>query len=320
MKKWLLIIVIFIVIIGGGSFFYIKHKQSSRQTFAQQTQTSTVQKGSLKVTVSGSGTVKSASSKDVTSDTMGTVDEVLVSKGDKVKKGDELVTFTDGSDPITAPNSGTVTSLNVESGDKVNQGKVVAHITNYSDLETTINVDELDINKVKKDQDATITLSAIEDKTFKGKVTDVAQEGTSTNGVSTFEVTVSIENPKDIKVGMTTEANIVTANKKNVVYVPVDAVHTNGTKKYVVVKNSDGSTSMQAVKVGINNDDNIEITSGLTVGQEIVLPTIKSSSSSSSTSGQGRYGGSGMGGMSGGMQGFSGGMSGGGFRSGGASR
>lgn len=283
MKKWIITIVLIVVIIGGGSFFYVKSKQSSADASTTTIQTSSVQKGTLTVKVTGSGTVESSSSKDVEADGTATVDEVLVSKGDKVEKGDTLVTFTDGSDPITAPISGEITSLSVQSGDQVRENQAVAHIKNYNKLETTISVDETDINKVKEGQSAEITLSALDDKTFKGKVTDVAEEGTNNNGVSTFDVTISIENPKNIKVGMSTEATITTKTVKNAVYVPVDAVHTDGSSKYVYVK-TDSGTTKQTIKTGINNDDDIQVTSGLSVGQEVVLPSVSNSSSSSSTS------------------------------------
>lgn len=308
MKKWVITIVIIVVMIGGGSFFYVKNKHNTANATTAATQTTTVQKGNLTVKVSGSGTVASSSSKDVSAETGGTVDEVLVSEGDTVEKGDELVTFTDGSDPITAPNSGEVTSVDVSSGDKVQQGKTVAHITNYNKLQTTISVDETDINQVKEGQNAEITLSALDDQRFDGKVTDVAKEGTNSNGVSTFEVTLSITNPKNIKVGMSTEASITTNSVSNALYVPVDAVHINGSTKYVEVKNG-GTIKQQTIKTGIHNDDYIQVTSGLSEGQEVVLPIVKNSSSSSSSAKEQQMRGGIMGGgMPGG--GNSGGMGG----------
>jgi multidrug efflux pump subunit AcrA (membrane-fusion protein) len=305
LKNWVTAIIIIVLLVGGGSWYFVKAKQNTQTASAAIAQTAAVQKGNLDVTVSGSGSVESADSEDVTSGSSGQVDEVLVSKNETVKKGEDLVTFTDGSDPITAPISGTITSLTAISGQRLNPNSVVAHITDYKDLQTTIKVDELDIPQVKTGQTATIKVNAYSDESFTGKVTSVAEEGNVSNGVSTFNVVVSITDPKAIKIGMTTEANILTASKKNVLYVPVDAVHTNGNQKFVIVSGAN-SRATQAVKTGVHNDSYIEITSGLTLGEQVMLPSIAKSSTTGTSNkrgfGMGGGGGFGMGGGMGGMR------------------
>ncbi|MED1203878.1 efflux RND transporter periplasmic adaptor subunit [Heyndrickxia acidicola] len=321
MKNWVTAIIIIVLLVGGGYWYFVKAKQNTQAASTTITQTAAVQKGNIDVTVSGSGDVESANSEDVTSGSSGQVDEILVSNNETVKKGEDLVTFTDGSDPITAPISGTITSLTAISGQRLNPGSVVAHITDYNNLQTTIKVDELDIPQVQTGQTATIKINAYPDQSFTGKVTSVAQEGNVSNGVSTFDVVVSISDPKSIKIGMTTEADILTASKKNVLYVPVEAVHTNGNQKFVIVSGAN-SRGTQMVKTGVHNDSNVEITSGLTLGEQVMLPSIARSSTNGSANGSrfgmgggfGMYGG-GMGGMhsGGGYGGGNGGGYGGGY-------
>ncbi len=210
-------------------------------------------------------------------------DTVYVKEGSVVKAGATLVKFTDGS-ILQAPVSGTITTLSVESGDSVQSSATVAHITNYSSLETTISVDELDIPKVKVGQSVKISASAFEGQSFDGKVTKVSNEGTSTNGVSTFDVTVKINDPKSLKIGMSTEASILIQSKADALYVPVEAVYKNGNEKYVLVPTStDGSlesTKKVTVQTGISNDTSVEITSGLSEGESIEIPSVKSRSNS----------------------------------------
>jgi HlyD family secretion protein len=225
----------------------------------------------------------------VTAASGGEVDEVLVSVDDVVEEGTELVTFTDGSDPITAPHAGTVTTLDVEAGDNLQNGQVIAHITDYVTLQTVISVDELDIASIKDGQAAKITASAFPDETFTGTVTKVSKEGTSTNGVSSFEVTVQFDNPKELLIGMSTEVIITTESKQSVLYVPIEAVKINGNEKYVTIQESETSenveaiTTQQVVEKGINDDQNIEIVSGLEEGQMVQLAITISSSSDSAT-------------------------------------
>ncbi|MEH7115036.1 efflux RND transporter periplasmic adaptor subunit [Neobacillus niacini] len=213
-----------------------------------------------------------------------TADTVSVKAGDVVKAGDTLVTFTDGS-ILQTPVDGTITSLSIANGDSVQNSETVAHLTNYSSLQTTISVDELDITKVQVGQAVKITATAFEEEAFEGTVTSVANVGTSSNGVSTFDVAIQITDPKNLKIGMSTEASITIENKEDALYVPVEAVYKSGDEKYVLVPatsdDSTQSTKKVTVETGIANDTYVEIISGLKKGESIQIPIVQSSGNSS---------------------------------------
>ncbi|NHM32614.1 efflux RND transporter periplasmic adaptor subunit [Neobacillus terrae] len=321
MKKWIFIIVVILIIGYGGYKYYASKSSNNQQQTMIQNRTTNVQKGKFEVKVSGTGTIQPVTSEDIKSAINNNeIDEVLVSAGESVKSGEELITFTDGSDPITAPADGVITTIAVSNGERVQSGQVVAHLTNYNFLKTIASIDELDIPKVQAGQPATIKVNALPDQTFTGKVTAIANEGTSTNGVSSFDVTVSIDNPKNLKVGMSTETSILTASKNDALYVPLDAVHTVNGQKFVMLaaenpdqtqSNNQGtgqnfSRNRVMVKTGLANEDYVEITQGLTEGQTVRLPNLASSSTSGQFgSGRGMMFG-GMGGMN--RSGFGGGM------------
>ncbi|HEY2420889.1 MAG TPA: efflux RND transporter periplasmic adaptor subunit [Neobacillus sp.] len=324
MKKAIWII-ISIIVIGFVGYQWFASKSNAQQVSSQE-RTAIVQKGKLEVKISGSGTVQPVISEDIKSTINNNqIDEVLVSTGEEVKAGDNLITFTDGSDPITAPAAGVVTTLSVAAGERVTIGQVVAHLTNYQDLQTVVQVDELDISKIKKDQTVSLKVNAYPDQTYTGKVTAIADEGSSSNGVSTFDVTVHFDKSDNLKVGMSTEASILTASKDNALFVPVDGVHTQNNQKYVIVTttstdNQTAGTQQVTVTTGLVNDDYVEITEGVKEGETIQLPQLAASTSTTNnTRGMmqgGGFGGMGeMGGMKssyrfGGGQGTSGGRSG----------
>ncbi|RLQ96208.1 efflux RND transporter periplasmic adaptor subunit [Falsibacillus albus] len=319
MKKWIWTVIAIVVIGGGGLYIY---KKSQPEPIKAQNLVATAQSGSLDVNVTGSGTVEPVTSTDITATDYKQIDEVLVKEGDVVKSGDELVSFTDGSDPITAPADGTITSLTAVNDERVQDGKVLAHLTNYKNLQTVIGVDELDIPSIKVGQSVKLTANAFPGTSFTGKVSKIAKEGNSENGVSTFDVTVHIDDPKNLLVGMSTEAHILINHKDKAIYVPIEAVYTSNNEKFVLLTdNSSDSESQpaakqQLVKTGIHNDRYVEITEGLNAGQVVQLPSIASGASSNSENrrmGQGGFmngGMSGMGGMNR-MRGSSGGYSGG---------
>lgn len=300
MKKWILI-VISVLVIGFVGFQWYNSKTKAQQVTAQ-IRTAVVQKGNLEVKISGSGTVQPVTSEDIKSTINNNeIDEVLVSAGEEVKVGDELMTFTDGTAPITAPAAGVVTTMAATAGERVTTGQVVAHLTNYKDLQTVVQVDELDISKIKKDQIVSLKVNAYPDQAFTGKVTAIADEGTSSNGVSTFDVTVHFDKSDNLKVGMSTEASILTATKTNALYVPIDAVHTANNQKYVIVTstsndNQTNGTEQKTVNTGLANEDFIEITEGVTEGETIQLPQLATDNQSANNS-RGMMQGGGFGGM-----------------------
>lgn len=288
MKKW--IVIAGSVLVIGFVGYQWKPLSLSSQTVSAQVRTAVVQKGTLNVNISGSGTVQAVTSEDIKSKFDNSqIDEVLVEVGEKVNKGDELITFSDGSDPVTSSATGVITSLAVSAGERVTNGQVVAHVTNYNELQTVVQIDELDISKIKKKQSVDLTVNAFPDQTFTGKVSAISEEGTSSSGVSTFAVTIHIDKPDQLKVGMSTEARILTVSKKDALYVPLDAVYTSNKEKYVIINSkstdhNNSETKKKIIQTGLANEDYVEITKGLSEGETIKLPQLaKASSSKTST-------------------------------------
>ena len=86
----------------------------------------------------------------------------------------------------------------------------------YADIQVT----EVDINRIKIGQDATLTFDAIPNKNYKAKVTEVGEVGTAVSGVVNFNVTVEIiESDEDVKPGMTAAVNIIVNQLDNILVV-----------------------------------------------------------------------------------------------------
>ncbi|EUJ42900.1 efflux RND transporter periplasmic adaptor subunit [Paenilisteria rocourtiae] len=154
---------------------------------------------------------------------------------------------------------------------------------NYDELELQVQMDELDVPNVKKGQMAKISVTAVPDKTYTGQVKEIAEQGTVMNGVSSFLVTISIDDIANLKSGMTADASILVNEKANALYVPIEAVQKNDEDKYYVLvpkkgKNNTTKEVKQFVTTGLHNEDNMEITKGLEKGDEVILPTKSNSS------------------------------------------
>ncbi|OMD78466.1 efflux RND transporter periplasmic adaptor subunit [Paenibacillus odorifer] len=146
-------------------------------------------------------------------------------------------------DPLTAPIDGTVTTVNIASGEKAMDGSELIDITDYANLSVVVQVDELDIPTVKLGMPATISLDALPDTEFKGTVTKIANEGTASNGVSLFDVTIGLTSSEGALVGMSAEVSVTTAEKKDVLTVPIEAVQERNGKYTVSIPLAAGSVT-----------------------------------------------------------------------------
>jgi len=153
---------------------------------------------------------------------------------------------------ITAPIDGTITALNAEIGEIVmvgtmnNAGTVIMIVADLSTIEVEVNVDETDIARVRVGQDAKIELDALPDTSFKGVVTEVgnAAQNAGTSGVTNFTVKILLlEKVEGIKPGMTATVDITTDKRKDVLYVPIQAVVMRPDKSDSLKKATGGSGS-----------------------------------------------------------------------------
>jgi HlyD family secretion protein len=197
---------------------------------------------------------------------------------------------------ITAPISGTIANLALNVGDTVSSGTSAAtEITTQDIADLTLN--EVDAAKVAAGQKATLTFDAIPDLSLTGSVADVSPLGTVSQGVVSYDVKISFDtqDPR-VKAGMTVNADIETAVHQNVLIVPAGAIHTSGTASYVeafnpALANTGGTSGVASsvapqnipVQIGISDDTNTEITSGLTAGEQIVVRTSSGGTAAKST-------------------------------------
>jgi len=176
---------------------------------------------------------------------------------------------------VRAPIDGIVTARNVSVGDKVgaNQATALFTVADYSKMQVTINVDELDVGKVKAGQKARVTIDALPGKTYDAEVVRVAAGGTQQQGVATFPVALSMANPGEVKSGMTANVDILIDQKNNALLVPLEAVTKRGGRSFVRVMGADGKMTQVPVTTGLASDTAIEIVSGLKEGDVVVTST-----------------------------------------------
>jgi multidrug efflux pump subunit AcrA (membrane-fusion protein) len=148
-------------------------------------------------------------------------------------------------------------------------------------------VTESDIGAVKVGDAASITFAALTDAndpngtTVAGKVSEVDLTSTVTSSVVDYGVTISLSSvPSTLRLGQSATVTITTASKSNVLRLSSSAITTLGTRKSVTVQ-SGKTTSTVVVQTGVTGGGMTEITSGLTAGETVVLPSTTTTSTSS---------------------------------------
>ena len=184
---------------------------------------------------------------------------------------------------ITSPISGTVIEKNLKAGDQLNGGDsgAMAVIYDLSQLELQMDVSELDIGQIQPGQTVEITAEALPGQTFTGVVEKVSVNGTTTDGFTTYPVTILLSEYGDLNPGMNVSAHIIVERAENALCVPAEAVNSDNT---VLVAGEgafaeDGVTiadpskiESRPVTLGRGNQDYVEITSGLEEGETVLLP------------------------------------------------
>jgi len=229
----------------------------------------------------------------------------------------------------TAPISGVVTYIAVRVGENVvpgiqnSPGSYLMTISDMSIVTAEVKVDETDIVNVNLDQETDVTIDAIPGKTFKGRVTEVGTQAVlRTSGLATTQTTAGTQEAKDFKVvvrleqppdnlrpGLSTTAKIRTAERKNALAIPMQALairtrkdleeaQKEASKKggesvtLAAAKAASGSDPKREeiqgvfvvrgkkavfvpVETGITGVSDIEVTRGLNESEEIVIGSYK---------------------------------------------
>ena len=176
---------------------------------------------------------------------------------------------------IRTPISGTITSLSAQRGDTVAAGlsaPTLVTVVDLKRLQVDAYVDETDIGDVRLGQAAKVTVDAYPNKTFDGNVVKIAQGGALLQNVVTYDTTIAMTNPRGLlKPGMTATVTIVVSKHENVVVVPIEAVKYIGTTPVIYVAEGPKNMVAHRVQVGIADNTNTEILSGVTPGETIIL-------------------------------------------------
>jgi multidrug efflux pump subunit AcrA (membrane-fusion protein) len=220
---------------------------------------------------------------------------------------------------ITAPFDGFIPSISVKGGDEVLKGTVAMQIADSNKFKADITVSEMDISEVTLGGEAYISIDSADGVVLPAAVTYISPTATIQSGVVNYKVTVEVQSTSanttessstggnaamtapagmqgtanqasstvtedfQLRQGLTVTVNLIVASRQNVLLVPYTAVTTERGQKYVQVVTATGETEKRAITTGITDYSYIEVTDGLSEGDQIIVSQGSTSTSASTT-------------------------------------
>ncbi|MGB9839618.1 efflux RND transporter periplasmic adaptor subunit [Thermovenabulum sp.] len=135
-----------------------------------------------------------------------------------------------------------------------------------------LHFDEIDAVKIKQGMPANITFDSLPGKMCKGIVEKVADIGKKNNDVTTYDVTILMEQNNEVKTGMNANVEIITDRKEGILIVPLSAIVKKENKYYInVIDEKNNKTYLREIQIGIKNGEFVEVINGLKEGEKIAV-------------------------------------------------
>jgi RND family efflux transporter MFP subunit len=180
---------------------------------------------------------------------------------------------------LKAPFAGTIMSINAVVGDSVQAGSIIT-LADLTKSDLTIYMDETDWQNVKLGYIAEATFDALPNEIFTGKVIQVYPSLTSIGGTTMIQGLVALDQTPSLggdplPLGVSASVDVIAAQAKNAVLVPVEALHELSTNSFAVFVMESGKPVLRTVEVGIKDLTYAVITSGLQAGETVTTGIVE---------------------------------------------
>ena len=187
---------------------------------------------------------------------------------------------------LLAPMDGTVMAVNAQIGDKVGTSAIIT-IADLENPQVQFWVEESDLNSVAPGNPVNVVFEALPDYTFTGHILSLDPALVTVSNTPAVQAWASVDlsaNPVTLLSGMNAEVEVVAAEARNAVLVPIGALRELDAGQYaVMVVKPDGDLEFRPVQVGLKDFVYAEVLSGLEVGETVSTGTASSVSSSGSS-------------------------------------
>lgn len=264
------------------------------------------------ITCSSTGTFRAETEVTLVAETSGRIDRIAGKEGQWIEKGEAILSLSSKDlgmqiestnlsireaelsletqknqmkqYTITAPIAGKVITKNKKQGDTIDpavdaQAGPMAIIYDMTYLTFAMNIDELQVSSLKVGQKVAIVTEAFPEETFEGIIEKISLKGNTNNGVTSYPVTVKVQEYKNLMPGMNVTGKIVIEEADHVLTIPSTALQRDN----MVYVQSEGAVAEEGsgipdgfkavqVQIGINDGSSVEIKDGIKEGDTVYVP------------------------------------------------
>ena len=207
------------------------------------------------------------------------------------------LTYNLSSPIVVSPYSGVISNLNIVEGVNISVEKRIATVSTKGNPVVELSLSEVDVNKVKVGQKATVNFDSLSDKSFTGIVVTVDKVGLITSNVTNYTAYIKLDSSsEELLSNMSGTANIILDSVTDVLIIPNSAIQTNNNINYAKIL-KDGKQELVEITLGLSTDNGVEVKSGLKMGETVITGTntTKQSTTTTTKSVFSSVGGGGMG-------------------------
>lgn len=200
--------------------------------------------------------------------------QTLASRNEKAEQFQAVLALID--EPcICAPEDGIVQGIFVQEDEKTASADMAGNMKAFElgiggAVQMTVNIDELDIAKIKVGQEVAVTLDAITGESFAASVSRISYIGQNTGSITTYAAQITLEADERLLPGMNGSAVICAETAENALLVPLSAVSEDEEGEFVNVAGAEGEHRIVRIETGLSDGTNAQVLSGLNEGDVIV--------------------------------------------------
>ena len=182
-----------------------------------------------------------------------------------------LAIYRDGA--VLAPMDGLISS--VEYSGTSTEDAETSLLTIYPNvsMSVTIGIDETDILALEVGQEADVEVSSVsQDETYTGIVTEISKTASTSSGVTQYSAVVTLDKVEGMLPGMTASVDVKIEGVEDAIIIPLEALHQTSAISFVYTSYDEETQQYggrKEVTIGMQNDDYVEITSGLNEGDTV---------------------------------------------------
>lgn len=264
-RVWIIVLIALLIVLALGGLWL--RTQRTGQAYEEET----VRTGTLETYYSFSGNVITKNSQTLAAKGNFTIRDLYVSADARVSPGDALVRLSNG-DILRADIQGEVTDVLVSVGDSVAAGTQLMRIVDFDNLEILIKVDEFDVKAIRAGQEAVVTVNAL-GLSEVATIEHISKQAVSVGDINYYEAKLNA--PQDARVlpGMKVDARVLNQRAEGAALISMNALQFDAyNQPFVYVREGERQVASRQVSVGLQDGVSAQILNGLQSGDVVLVP------------------------------------------------